>query len=64
MKIIYLFGILWLGLALSACSKPEEKPKEHFMSSQQRALKKAEDVNRIISEADQKTRQQIGDSFK
>jgi len=64
MKIIYLFGILWMGLALSACSKPEEKPQEHLLSSQQRALKKAEDVNDVIRESDQRTRQQIGDSFK
>ncbi|NOZ54405.1 MAG: hypothetical protein GXP08_14945 [Gammaproteobacteria bacterium] len=64
MKTKYLLAILWLGLALSACSKPEEKSQAHFLSSQQQALEKAKDVDNVIAEADRKTRQQIEDSFK
>ena len=46
--------------ALSACAEStDEENKEHFLSSQQRALESAQDVNKVILDAEQKRRQQL-----
>ena len=46
--------------ALAACNKPtDEESKEHFLSDQQRALERAQDVNKVILDAEQKKRQQL-----
>ena len=46
-----------VGLAVSSCS--DNNGKEHFASSQQRALEKAKNVNNVLQEADKKQREQL-----
>jgi len=46
-----------IGMTTSACS--DKAGKEHFASSQQRALEKAKNVNNVLEEADKKQREQL-----
>ena len=59
-KLLYLLCVAVLGIALQACSKSDDdQNKEHFASTQQRALEKAKAVDGILKDADEKQRQQL-----
>jgi outer membrane biogenesis lipoprotein LolB len=62
---------LFLGLLvllLTACQKTdataEKQVKEHIFSSQEKALRKAQQVQAVIDDHATKTREQIEGSFK
>lgn len=60
MKLLKMFFLILAVTILSACSKSgDTEEKEHFASSQQRALEKAKGVDKIIMDADAKQRQQL-----
>ncbi|HEY5601906.1 MAG TPA: hypothetical protein VIM41_02235 [Gammaproteobacteria bacterium] len=60
MKPLKLFLLIIIGVTLLACSKADdEKNQEHFLSGQQRALERAQDVNAVIQQAEEKKRQQL-----
>lgn len=62
MKLLYLMIFIISAFAMTACSQPaSDENKEHFLSDQQRALESAQDVNKVILDAEQKKRQQIED---
>lgn len=49
--------------ALNACSKSEEsEDKEHFASSQQRALEKAKGVEDVLQQTEEKRRKELEQS--
>lgn len=55
--------VAFFVFALSACSKSEEsEDKEHFASSQQRALEKAKGVEDMLMENEEKRRKQTEQS--
>ena len=59
-KFLHLMCIAVLGIGLLACSKSDDdQNKEHFASTQQRALEKAKAVDGILKDAEEKQRQQL-----
>lgn len=58
MKVLNIALVLVIGLFVSACSKTEQDDGEHFASSQQKALEKAQAVEGTILDAEKKKREQ------
>jgi hypothetical protein len=58
-KFLYLSCAAVLGVALMGCSKDDGQNDEHFASSQQHALEKAEGVEGIVMDADKKQREKL-----
>jgi len=55
-----LLFVTTLASLLVACSGSQDpEDKEHFLSSQQRALEKAKNVNNVLQQADQKQREEL-----
>ena len=60
MKLLRWINLLLLAMALVACSSSQDpEDKEHFASSQQRALEEAKNVGNVLQEADEKKRQEL-----
>ncbi|WP_455223151.1 hypothetical protein [Kaarinaea lacus] len=60
MKLQNILFIVAISALLFACSKSDEqKTEEHFLSGQQRALERAQDVNNVIQQAEEKQRKQL-----
>ena len=57
MKLLKVLLMITMGAMLIACSKSDDQ--EHFLSGQQRALERAQDVNNVIQQAEDKKRQQL-----
>ncbi len=58
---ILLFAVF--TFSITACSKSEEgEDKEHFASSQQRALEKAKGVEDVLQDAEEKRRKEMEQS--
>jgi surface antigen len=57
MKLQKIILLVVLGVSLMACSKSDDQ--EHFLSGQQRALERAQDVDNVIQQAEEKKRQQL-----
>ena len=69
MKIFRWFSmIIFVSLAaavLNGCSKSQEgEEKEHFASSQQKALEKAKGVEDMLKETEEKRRKEMEESSK
>lgn len=58
-KFLYLFCVVVLGVTLLGCSKDDGQDDEHFASSQQHALEKAEGVEGMLMDADKKQREKL-----
>ena len=65
-KSIFVFVLLMLSaFILSACSKSDDgENKEHFASSQQKALEKAQGVEDMLKETEEKRRKEMEESSK
>jgi len=65
-KILLSFALMLVVLVcFAACSKSEEDGnKEHFASSQQRALEKAKGVEDMLQETEQKRRKEADEAAK
>ena len=62
MKLLNILLLTALSVSLFACSKSDDQEnQEHFLSGQQRALERAQDVNNVIQQAEDKKRQQLED---
>jgi uncharacterized lipoprotein YehR (DUF1307 family) len=60
MKLQKIILLVVLGVSLMACSKSDDQEgQEHFLSGQQRALERAQDVDNVIQQAEEKKRQQL-----
>lgn len=59
MKLANFLLLVVLSVSLMACAKSDEENQEHFLSDQQRALERAQDVNNVIQQAEEKKRQQL-----
>lgn len=60
MKLQIITLLVALGVSLMACSKSDDQEsQEHFLSDQQRALERAQDVDNVIQQAEEKKRQQL-----
>lgn len=59
MKLLYIMLLVTSSATLLACSNSGEEDGEHFLSGQQRALERAQDVNNVIQQAEDKKRQQL-----
>jgi uncharacterized lipoprotein YehR (DUF1307 family) len=60
MKLLNILLLTVLSVSLFACSKSDDQEnQEHFLSGQQRALERAQDVNNVIQQAEDKKRQQL-----
>lgn len=60
MKLLNILLLTALSVSLFACSKSDDQEnQEHFLSGQQRALERAQDVNNVIQQAEDKKRQQL-----
>jgi len=60
MKLHYIVLLVVFSATMLACSKPDEgENKEHFLSDQQRALERAQDVNNVIQQSEERKRQQL-----
>jgi|GEM_PF-5233789 len=60
MKLQKIILLVALGASLAACSKSDDQEnQEHFLSGQQRALERAQDVENVIQQAEEKKRQQL-----
>lgn len=79
MKMRVFLISLWIAIViLVACgskeSEPEslsndsspatQQPREHIFSTQERALRKAQDLNRQVDEHDKEMRKKLGEAFK
>ncbi len=63
MKLLKLFLMIIIGSTPIACSRSDDqKTQEHFLSGQQRALERAQDVNNVLQQAEEKKRQQLEDT--
>lgn len=59
MKTLKIISLLFLLSILLSCSKSEEnKEEEHFLSGQQRSLEKAQGVEDMLQESEEKRRKQ------
>jgi len=63
---IFVFVIVLLSaMILNACSKTDDgEKKEHFASSQQKALEKAQGVEDMLKETEEKRRKEMEESSK
>jgi len=59
MKPCLILSLIVVATFVGACSSSDNAGKEHFASSQQRALEKAKNVNNIVQQADQQQREQL-----
>lgn len=60
MKLQTIILFVALSALLVACSKSDDQEsQEHFLSDQQRALERAQDVNNVIQQTEEKKRQQL-----
>jgi len=60
MKLQTIILLFALSALLMACSKSDDQEsQEHFLSDQQRALERAQDVNNVIQQTEEKKRQQL-----
>lgn len=60
MKLQTIILLFALSALLVACSKSDDQEsQEHFLSDQQRALERAQDVNNVIQQTEEKKRQQL-----
>jgi hypothetical protein len=58
MKFLTFLPLLVFSVALAGCPKPDNND-EHFASTQQRALEKAKNVDKMLQDVEQKRRQQM-----
>ena len=63
--LLWALGVVACTFA-AACTggNSQDKPKEHLLSGQQKALERAKDVNNQLLEAEKRKRQQVEDSFR
>jgi septal ring factor EnvC (AmiA/AmiB activator) len=60
MKLQTIILLFALSALLMACSKSDDQEsQEHFLSDQQRALERAQNVNNVIQQTEEKKRQQL-----
>ncbi|WP_455196291.1 hypothetical protein [Kaarinaea lacus] len=60
MKLRTIILLFALSALLMACSKSDDQEsQEHFLSDQQRALERAQNVNNVIQQTEEKKRQQL-----
>ena len=59
MKLLHIILLTLCCTTMVACSKSDQEDGEHFLSGQQRALERAQDVNNVIQQAEDKKREQL-----